>query len=83
MSDNLQLTIRDGTNGKLAIINGKTYTLLRLYEHRWMGGIFCLICDDLARTVLAGEIPLGILASLFGAVLFIAMMLSRNIRVQR
>jgi iron complex transport system permease protein len=48
-----------------------------------LGGIFGLICDDLARTLLAGEIPLGILASLLGAVLFIAMMLSQNIRVQR
>jgi iron complex transport system permease protein len=48
-----------------------------------LGGIFGLICDDLARTLLAGEIPLGILASLFGALLFIVMMLSRNIRVQR
>jgi iron complex transport system permease protein len=43
-----------------------------------LGGIFALVCDDLARTVLAGEIPLGILASLFGAVLFMGMMLSRN-----
>jgi iron complex transport system permease protein len=48
-----------------------------------LGGIFALLCDDLARTLLAGEIPLGILASLFGAVLFITMMLSHNIRVQR
>jgi iron complex transport system permease protein len=48
-----------------------------------LGGIFALLCDDLARTLLPGEIPLGILASLFGALLFIAMMLSRNIRVQR
>jgi iron complex transport system permease protein len=48
-----------------------------------LGGIFGLVCDDLARTVLAGEIPLGILASLFGAVLFMGMMLSRNIRVER
>jgi iron complex transport system permease protein len=48
-----------------------------------LGGTFAVVCDDLARTLLAGEIPLGILASLFGAVLFIVMMLSRNIRVQR
>jgi iron complex transport system permease protein len=48
-----------------------------------LGGIFALVCDDLARTLLAGEIPLGILASLFGAVLFMAMMLSRNVRIQR
>jgi hypothetical protein len=50
MSENLQLTIRDGANGKLAIVNGKTYTLLRLYEHRWLDGIFCL--------VVAGRTPL-------------------------
>lgn len=48
-----------------------------------LGGTFALLCDDLARTLLAGEIPLGILTSLFGALLFIAMMLSHNIRVQR
>ena len=48
-----------------------------------LGGIFAVICDDLARTLLAGEIPLGILASFVGAVLFMAMMLSKNIRVQR
>jgi iron complex transport system permease protein len=48
-----------------------------------LGGIFGLVCDDLARTLLAGEIPLGILASLFGAVLFMVMMLSQNIRVER
>jgi iron complex transport system permease protein len=48
-----------------------------------LGGIFGLVCDDLARTLLAGEIPLGILASLFGALLFVVMMLSRNIRVRR
>jgi iron complex transport system permease protein len=48
-----------------------------------LGGTFALVCDDLARTLLPGEIPLGILASLFGAMLFMAMMLSRNVRVQR
>jgi hypothetical protein len=57
MSDALNLTVRDGAGGKLAIINGKTYTLLRLYRHRRLGGIFCLIvagktrlrADDLAE----------------------------------
>jgi iron complex transport system permease protein len=48
-----------------------------------LGGTFALLCDDLARTLLPGEIPLGILASFFGALLFMAMMLSKNIRVQR
>jgi len=50
MYDNLQLTIRDSGSGKLAIINGKTYSLLRLYRHNRMGGIFCL--------VVAGRTPL-------------------------
>ena len=48
-----------------------------------LGGSFALLCDDLSRTLLAGEIPLGIVTSLFGALLFMAMMLSKNIRVQR
>lgn len=36
-----------------------------------LGGAFGLICDTVARTALAGEIPLGILTSLLGAVLFL------------
>ena len=36
-----------------------------------LGGIFALLCDDLARTLLAGEIPLSIFTALFGAVIFI------------
>ena len=50
MYDKLQLTVRDSGSGKLAIINGKTYTLLRLYRHNRLGGIFCLI--------VAGRTPL-------------------------
>lgn len=48
-----------------------------------IGGAFTLLCDDLARTMLAGEIPLGILTSLFGAVGFILLMSSKNLRFQR
>ena len=48
-----------------------------------LGGTFALACDTLARTVLTGEIPLGIIASFLGALLFMAMMLSGNVRVQR
>jgi iron complex transport system permease protein len=48
-----------------------------------IGGWFTLVCDTLARTLLAGEIPLGILTSLIGASLFIALMLSRGFRVER
>ncbi len=43
-----------------------------------IGGIFGLLCDNLARTLLAGEIPLGILTSLIGAVVFIVLMMSLN-----
>jgi iron complex transport system permease protein len=48
-----------------------------------MGGLFAVVCDDLARTLLAGEIPLGILTSLFGALFFVAMLATRNIRAER
>jgi len=71
MSKDLALTIRDGSSGKLAIINGKTYTLLRLYQHRRLGGIFCLAvgglttlrADDLAehwRVIKSGDIYLAL-----------------------
>ncbi len=39
-----------------------------------LGGAFTLLCDDLARTLTAGEIPLGILTSLLGAVAFMALL---------
>ncbi|MBN1890701.1 MAG: iron ABC transporter permease [Thermoflexales bacterium] len=48
-----------------------------------VGGLFAVVCDDLARTLLAGEIPIGILTSLAGASFFIVMMLTRNIRAER
>jgi iron complex transport system permease protein len=41
-----------------------------------LGGAFTLASDDLARILLAGEIPLGILTSAIGAVLFIYLMMS-------
>lgn len=40
-----------------------------------IGGAFAVFCDTLARTLLPGEIPLGILASLIGASVFIVLML--------
>ena len=66
MSENLPITIRDGASGKLAIINGKTYTLVSLYRSVRLGGIFCLVvagrtplrADDLAegwRIVRSGD----------------------------
>lgn len=38
------------------------------------GGLFTLLCDDFARTLLYGEIPLGIITSLIGAAVFIFLM---------
>jgi iron complex transport system permease protein len=42
-----------------------------------LGGLFVLLCDDLSRTLLSGEIPLGILTSLFGTAVFL-MLLTRH-----
>jgi iron complex transport system permease protein len=48
-----------------------------------LGGLAVVACDDAARTALAGEIPLGILTSLIGALAFGVMMRSRRFQVQR
>ena len=40
-----------------------------------LGALFGLLCDDLARTLSGGEIPLGIFTALFGATLFLALMI--------
>ena len=41
-----------------------------------MGGVFVLVCDNLSRTVLSGEIPLGILTALAGAGIFIGLLVT-------
>lgn len=48
-----------------------------------IGALFVLICDNVARTLLAGEIPLGIVTSLFGAVLFIVLLTSNRLTLKR
>jgi iron complex transport system permease protein len=48
-----------------------------------LGGLFALLCDDLARTLLAGEIPLGILTSFLGAAVFMALMMRRSIGTEQ
>lgn len=47
-----------------------------------LGGIFTVVSDDIARTLLSGEIPLGILTSAIGALLFIYLMISVGIKVR-
>ncbi|MBN1230571.1 MAG: iron ABC transporter permease [Anaerolineales bacterium] len=48
-----------------------------------IGAIFVMLCDDLGRIALIGEIPLGIITSLFGAILFIILMALKNLGGQR
>jgi iron complex transport system permease protein len=43
----------------------------------WLGGVFALLSDNVARTVRAGEIPLGIITSLAGALVFAVMFATR------
>lgn len=47
-----------------------------------LGGIFGILCDTLARTLTTGEIPLGIITSLLGAMIFILLMVKPNLRVK-
>lgn len=48
-----------------------------------LGGLFTLICDNLARTVATGEIPLGILTSLIGAGSFLVLLTRPQTKLQR
>ncbi len=47
-----------------------------------IGGCFVLACDDLARTLLTGEIPLGIVTAMLGAALFSWLITRRSIKVR-
>lgn len=46
-----------------------------------LGALFVLVCDDVARALLSGEIPLGLLTASGGALLF-ALMMTRGRREQ-
>ena len=48
-----------------------------------LGGLFVLLGDDLARTVLSGEIPLGIITSFFGAAIFVGLLMRGKLRSRR
>jgi iron complex transport system permease protein len=48
-----------------------------------LGGAFVILCDDIARTAIAGEIPLGIITSLIGAIVFLILMVKPSVRLQR
>lgn len=44
------------------------------------GALFVLLCDDAARTLFPGEIPLGIVTALLGALLFLLLFTRRRLR---
>lgn len=48
-----------------------------------LGGFFLLFCDDVSRTLLSGEIPLGILTSFIGAGLFLAFLMNRQLQLKK
>jgi iron complex transport system permease protein len=48
-----------------------------------IGAGFVVFCDALGRTLLPGEIPLGILTSLFGAIGFVVLLSRRGFRIER
>jgi iron complex transport system permease protein len=48
-----------------------------------IGGIFSILCDDLGRVLIAGEIPLGIITSLIGASIFALIMLTQKVPTQK
>ncbi len=48
-----------------------------------LGGIFAILCDTSARMLFPGEIPLGIFTSFLGSGIFIFLLMSRNIKVEK
>jgi iron complex transport system permease protein len=48
-----------------------------------LGGIAAMACDDVARAALAGELPLGVLTALAGALAFAAMIGARGLEPGR
>jgi iron complex transport system permease protein len=47
-----------------------------------IGAIFGVVCDNIARSLLAGEIPLGILTSFIGAIAFMLIINRSRIKVR-
>jgi len=48
-----------------------------------LGGFFLLFCDNISRTLLSGEIPLGILTSFIGAGLFLVLLMNRQLQLKK
>ncbi len=48
-----------------------------------LGGCFVLLCDNVARTLLTGEIPLGILTSFIGAGIFLILLTRSSLKLRK
>jgi len=48
-----------------------------------LGAVFVLVCDALARTLLPGELPLGVATAFLGTAVFTALLMSRAVTVVR
>lgn len=48
-----------------------------------IGAIFTILCDDMGRVLIAGEIPLGIITSLLGAGIFAYIMITQKVPTQK
>jgi hypothetical protein len=76
MANTPEITVRNGAAGKVAIINGKTYSLLRHYASSTLQGVFFLAvagrtplkADDLAehwRVFRSGQVTIALSARPF------------------
>ena len=48
-----------------------------------IGMIFVLVSDTISRTLIAGEIPLGIITAFFGALIFIFLIIGKGIPISK
>jgi iron complex transport system permease protein len=43
-----------------------------------IGGIFSLLCDNISRSLVPGEIPIGIFTAFLGSMLFIFLLMDKR-----
>lgn len=55
-------------------------TQISLINSIILGGIFMIICDTLSRSLLPGEIPVGVFTALIGSALFVILLIRKKIR---
>ena len=55
-----------------------TLSSLLIPASAMLGGIYLLLMDDLARSILSMELPLGVVTSIMGAPFFIFLILKKR-----